>query len=56
MNIRPIQKDVMISYRVQNIEGLVNKLKESGVTIIDRVATYGYGKFVHIMDAEGKKD
>ena len=45
----------MINYRVQNIEGLVNKLKENGVTILDSIATYDYGKFVHIMDTEGNK-
>jgi len=51
----PSQKDFMINYRVQNIEGLVNKLKENGVTILDSIATYDYGKFVHIMDTEGNK-
>ncbi|MCD6068786.1 MAG: glyoxalase [Bacteroidetes bacterium] len=51
----PSKKDFMINYQVQNIEGLVNKLKENGVTILDSIATYDYGKFVHIMDAEGNK-
>ena len=51
----PSQKDFMINYRVQNIEGLVSKLKENGVTILDDIAVYDYGKFVHIMDSEGNK-
>lgn len=51
----PSKKDFMINYRVQNIEGLVNQLKENGVTFLDEIATYDYGKFVHIMDAEGNK-
>lgn len=51
----PSKKDFMINYRVQNIEGLVNKLKENGVSIVDTIETYDYGKFVHIMDAEGNK-
>ena len=52
----PSKKDFMINYQVQNIEGLVNKLKENGVTILDDIAIYdGIGKFVHIMDAEGNK-
>jgi predicted enzyme related to lactoylglutathione lyase len=51
----PSKKDFMINYLVQNIEGLVNKLKENGVTILDSIATYDFGKFVHIMDAEGNK-
>ena len=51
----PSKKDFMINYRVQNIEGLLGKLKENGVTILDEIATYEYGKFLHIMDAEGNK-
>jgi len=51
----PSKKEFMINYRVQNIEGLLIKLKENGVTILDDIATYDYGKFVHIMDAEGNK-
>ena len=45
----------MINYQIQNIEGLVNKRKKNGVTILDSIATYDYGKFVHIMDSEGNK-
>jgi len=51
----PSKKDFMINYQVQNIEGLVNKLKENGVTILDSIVTYDFGKFVHIMDTEGNK-
>jgi len=51
----PSKKEFMVNYRVQNIEALVNKLKENGVTIVDEIASYDYGKFVHIMDAEGNK-
>jgi predicted enzyme related to lactoylglutathione lyase len=45
----------MINYTVQNIEALVNKLKENGVPVLDDITTYDYGKFVHIMDPEGNK-
>jgi predicted enzyme related to lactoylglutathione lyase len=51
----PSRKEFMINYRVQNIEGLVNKLKANGVTIVDSIETYDYGKFVHIMDTDGNK-
>lgn len=51
----PSKKEYMINYRVQNIEGLVLKLKNNGVTLVDTITTYDYGKFVHIMDAEGTK-
>ena len=51
----PSKKDFMINYRVQNIEGLVKRLQENGVTVVDTIETYDYGKFVHIMDFEGNK-
>jgi predicted enzyme related to lactoylglutathione lyase len=51
----PSKKEFMINYTVQNIEALVNKLKENGVPVLDDIATYDYGKFVHIMDPEGNK-
>jgi len=53
--LAPSKKEFMINYRVQNLEGLINKLKQNGVTIVDSVATYDYGKFVHILDNDGNK-
>lgn len=51
----PSKKEFMINYRVQNIEELVKKLKQNNVNILDEIATFEYGKFVHIMDNEGNK-
>jgi predicted enzyme related to lactoylglutathione lyase len=51
----PSVKEFMINYRVVNIENLVEQLKANGVTIVDTIETYEYGKFVHIMDPEGNK-
>jgi len=51
----PSDKEFMINYRVQNIEGLVEKLKANGVNIVDKIEEYEYGKFVHIMDSEDNK-
>jgi predicted enzyme related to lactoylglutathione lyase len=51
----PSKKDFMINYRVQNIEGLVEQLKKNNVTILDTIETFDYGKFVHILDADGNK-
>ena len=45
----------MINYRVENIEALVDELKQNGVTILDSIEAYDYGKFVHILDVEGNK-
>ena len=52
---KPSEKEFMINYRVQNIEGLVENLKKNGVTVVDEIETYDYGKFVHIMDSDGNK-
>ena len=52
---KPSEKEFMINYRVQNIKGLVKKLRENGVSILDTIEEYEYGKFVHIMDLEGNK-
>lgn len=51
----PTKKEYMINYRVQNIEALVEQLRANGVTIVDEIATYEYGKFIHIMDPDGNK-
>lgn len=51
----PSTKDFMINYRVSDLISLVNELKSNGVTILDTIETYDYGKFVHIMDPEGNK-
>jgi predicted enzyme related to lactoylglutathione lyase len=51
----PSKKEFMINYQVQNIEGLVEKLKKNGVKFVDSIETYDYGKFVHILDKEGNK-
>ena len=45
----------MINYTVQNIEGLVRQLKANGVIILDEIASFDYGKFVHILDPEANK-
>lgn len=51
----PSSKDFMINYRVENLEALVAELKKEGVTIVDNMETYDYGKFIHILDTEGNK-
>lgn len=51
----PSTRDFMINYRVANLEALVEELKKEGVTIVDSIESYDYGKFVHILDAEGNK-
>lgn len=51
----PSNKDFMINYRVENIESLVEELKANGVTVLDEIESFEYGKFVHILDPENNK-
>lgn len=51
----PSTREFMINYRVENLVLLVEELKKEGVTIVDEIETYEYGKFVHILDNEGNK-
>jgi predicted enzyme related to lactoylglutathione lyase len=51
----PSTRDFMINYRVENIQSLIDGLKQNGVTILDSIETYNYGKFIHILDVEGNK-
>ncbi|MEO5775711.1 MAG: VOC family protein [Flavobacterium sp.] len=51
----PSTKDFMINYRVENLEALVAQLKKEDVTIVDKMEASDYGKFIHILDAEGNK-
>lgn len=51
----PSTKEFMINYRVENLEQLIEELKAGGVTILDEMQTYDYGKFIHILDMEGNK-
>jgi predicted enzyme related to lactoylglutathione lyase len=51
----PSKKEFMINYRVENLVELVEDLKLNGVTICDELATFDYGKFIHILDEDGNK-
>lgn len=54
-HFEPSKNDFMINYRVENLEALLEEFKKDGVTILDEIETYEYGKFLHILDAEGNK-
>lgn len=51
----PSTKDFMINYRVEDLEGLVEQLKNEGVTVVGNIETFDFGKFAHIIDIEGNK-
>ncbi|NHN27145.1 VOC family protein [Flavobacterium jejuense] len=51
----PSKKEFMQNFRVHDLEGLLKKISEEGVTIVGDMQTYEYGKFAWIMDIEGNK-
>lgn len=51
----PAENEFMINYRVEHLENYVEELKSKGVVICDEIKTYDYGKFVHILDGDGRK-
>ena len=52
---QPSEKQFMMNFRVDNLETLLETLKQEGVTIIGNIETYDYGKFGWIVDPEGNK-
>lgn len=51
----PSEKEFMINFRVEDLAALLEALREEGVTILGEIQVFDYGKFAHIMDADGNK-
>jgi len=51
----PSEKAFMINYIVEDLEAFVDALKKAGIPLLDSIAIYDYGKFVHLLDPEGNK-
>jgi predicted enzyme related to lactoylglutathione lyase len=45
----------MINYRVDDLDGLIEKLSAAGVTIDPKREDAGYGRFAWIVDPEGNR-
>ena len=52
---KPSSQNYMINYRVNDIEGLVEHFRKNKIKVLGDIASYDYGKFVHILDLEGNK-
>ncbi len=50
-----VNQQAMINFRVDDMDQMINKLKENDVKICNDVETYDYGKFIHIEDPEGNR-
>ena len=51
----PSKQKYMINYRVENLEELLQELKEAGATIVGDIQSFDYGKFGWLLDPEGNK-
>lgn len=51
----PSDKPFMINYRVQNLDGLLERFKLNGIELIGEVQEFEYGRFAHLMDPDGIK-
>lgn len=51
----PSQKQFMQNFRVHDLDGLLIKLKQEGVTLVGEPEAFDYGKFAWILDLEGNK-
>lgn len=52
---KPSDKEVMINFRVDNLEAILAKLSENGVYRLKAIEETDYGRFAHIIDPEGLK-
>jgi predicted enzyme related to lactoylglutathione lyase len=51
----PGRAGFMINYRVADLDGLMARLREEGVTIDEKREDYPYGRFAWILDPEGNR-
>lgn len=51
----PSEKPFMFNFVVDDLKGMLEKLKNEGVEVMEKVEEYDYGKFGWIMDPEGNK-
>ncbi len=51
----PSKKPFMINLRVKDLSKLIEQLKKDGITTIDKIEEFSYGKFGWILDPEENK-
>ena len=48
-------QQVMLNFRVDDLETMKTQLESANVKIVDAIESYPYGKFLHIEDPEGNR-
>ena len=51
----PSDKGWMLNYRVDDLDGLLERLRAAGVETVGEIEEYEYGRFGWILDPEGNK-
>ena len=51
----PSTASFMVNYRVEDLHGLVNALRDEGCNVLDKIDDSEYGKFGWVIDPEGNK-
>ncbi len=51
----PSESSFMINYRVDDLDGMIEQLKQNGVEIVSGPQTDFNGKFVWVLDPDGNK-
>lgn len=49
------EQKVMLNFRVNNMDKMIERLTSFNVPILNEVQAYEYGKFLHINDPEGNR-
>ena len=52
---QPSDQRYMINYRVKDLEGLLESLREKGIELPGEMEVYEYGKFAWLIDLDGNK-
>ncbi|MCB0644619.1 MAG: hypothetical protein KDC44_23405, partial [Phaeodactylibacter sp.] len=53
--MNPSQKELMINYRVRNMDALLQHLYNKGAELVGEPESYEYGRFAWVMDPDGNK-
>jgi len=53
--MKPGKADMMMNYRVNDLESYVRLLQSKGVLFLDSIQRFDFGKFIHLLDADSNK-
>jgi|KBSSwiStaDraftv2_1062776.scaffolds.fasta_scaffold266778_2 predicted enzyme related to lactoylglutathione lyase len=50
-----MQQQVMLNFRVPNLDAMLAQLKEAGAVVEDEISEASFGRFGHAVDPEGNR-